>query len=389
MPAIPALFCHPTRWNKREAFVLGNGVIRLTALTGGGHIAEFRREQPPSVSPLWVPPWKTIDPQTYREKSHKRIYGTTGEGKLLSGIVGHSLCLDYFGNASAEEIKHGLSQHGEAGWSKWKKTNITQNRQNVALEMAVGLPVAGLNFIRKIQLRRNEPVVYVRETVRNLRKSDHFFHWTQHVTLGPPFLSAGDCSVALPGAQSLTFPHGYDEGRALLVSNRKFSWPLAPAVHGGNADLSRVLLQKGLGFVVTTLLEKRREIGFIACLNRKLNLLLGYCFRRSDFPWVALWEENRAIKAAPWKRRTETRGLEFSTTPLPLARRESFLTGNLFGEPTLTVVPAGASKSVSYCAFLVSVPKGFAEVKDIQVEQEKIVVSGGRGQSCEIPSSPF
>jgi len=32
--------------------------------------------------------------------------GTFAEGKLLSGIVGHSICLDYFGSSSAKEVKH-------------------------------------------------------------------------------------------------------------------------------------------------------------------------------------------------------------------------------------------------------------------------------------------
>ncbi len=34
------------------------------------------------------------------------LEGTFAEGKVLSGIVGHSICLDYFGSSSAKEVKH-------------------------------------------------------------------------------------------------------------------------------------------------------------------------------------------------------------------------------------------------------------------------------------------
>src|SRR5205085_10520092 len=103
----------------------------------------------------------------------------------------------------------------------------------------------------------------------------------------------------------------------------------------------------------------------VAAINRRLRLMVAYCFRRTDFPWVAIWEENRAIAAPPWKARTEARGLEFGTTPLPVARRDAFLAPALFGESTMTVVPARGQKTVHYLAVLTDVPKGFDRVRDI------------------------
>jgi hypothetical protein len=117
-------FCIPISWQGRNAFQLGNDLVRLITLTGGGHIAEFRFAEDtgfPSLNPLWVPPWPTIEPYTYREKIHASQYGSITEGKLLSGIVGHNICLDYFGSPSPQEAKGGLSQHGEAPNVKWHK----------------------------------------------------------------------------------------------------------------------------------------------------------------------------------------------------------------------------------------------------------------------------
>jgi len=374
-----SLFCNPTSWQARKGYVLGNGVVRLTTLTGGGHIADFCLENSggsPSASPLWVPPWRSIEPQQYREKTHARDYGTITEGKLLSGLVGHNVCVDYFGSPSVEEAKQGLSQHGEAAWSQWQVKGISRSRQRVALRLEVKLQAAGLRLTREIALRQNESVVYFKEVVRNERKADHFFHWAQHITLGAPFLSNDDARIALPGTKGLTFPHGYDEGKALLSSNEEFRWPKAPLLRGGRVDLTRPFLRKGLGFVVGILLDKKKNIGFVAGINRKAGLLIAYCFKRSDFPWVAIWEENLGIAAPPWKQRTRARALEFSTTPLPVLRRETFFAGQLFGEPTLTCVPAMGAKTVRYVALLANVPNAFGNVRDIQLTTNQVLVHG-------------
>jgi len=370
------LFCKKSVWRGRKAYSLGNSVVRLTTLTGGGHIAEFQLEDSPTVSPLWVPPWRTIEPHQYQEKRHKRDYGTITEGKLLSGLAGHNICLDYFGSPSVEEAKLGLSQHGEAPWSRWSEKNISRSRQHAALELSVRLPVSGLRFSREIELRKGESVAYFKEIVRNEKKADHFFHWTQHITLGLPFLSPDEALVSIPGTRGITYPHGYDEGRALLSSNEEFHWPNAPLLEGGDVDLTRPFLRQGLGFVVAVLLEKKRDVGFVAAVNPKLGLLIAYCFKRRDFPWVAIWEENLGIAAPPWKQRTRARGLEFSTTPLPVLRRDTFLSGRLFDEPTLSCVPAMGRKTVHYLALLAKVPKDFGNVTDIGLADNQVLIHG-------------
>jgi hypothetical protein len=376
MKLSPELFCKKGAWRGRNAYALGNSVVRLTTLTGGGHIAEFQLEDSPALSPLWVPPWRSIEPHQYREEKHKREYGTITEGKLLSGLVGHNICLDYFGSPSVEEAKQKLSQHGEAPSSKWQKKRISVGRQRVALELSVRLPVAGLRFSREIELRKGESVAYFKEVVHNERKADHFFHWTQHITLGLPFLSADDALVSIPGTRGITYPHGYDEGRALLSSNQEFNWPDAPLLEGGNVDLTRPFLRQGLGFVVAVLLDKKKEIAFVAAVNHKLGLLVAYCFKRSDFPWVAIWEENLGIAAPPWKQRTRARGLEFSTTPLPVLRRDAFLSGQLFGEPTIACVPAMSRKPARYVALLARVPHEFGNVGDIVLADKQVLIHG-------------
>ena len=384
------LICSKTRWQGREAYTLSNGLIQMVNLTGGGHIAEIRFADGgglPTLNPLWTPPWKSIEPFQYRARWHAKRYGPLTEGKLLSGIAGHNICLDYFGPPSEEEAAQGLSTHGEAPSLKWRKTGERLRAGQLSLTLSVHLPEAGLEFSREIGLRANEPVVYFKETVANERKLDHFFHWTQHVTLGPPFITPEDCRVFISATNGVTSPDAYG-AQALLEFGKEFQWPIAPASSGGEVDLSRCLIRKGFGVVASLLLDPARDTQFVGALNTRERLLVAYCFRRADCPWVTIWEENCARENPPWNGRTQTRGLEFGSTPLPVTRRDAFTRGPLLAVPTFATVPACGRVTISYLAFLAHRPEGFGEVRDVRVSKNTIHVQGGEPrQEISVPAS--
>jgi hypothetical protein len=379
MPKAPQLVCSKTKWQGREAYTLSNGLIQMVNLTGGGHIAELRFAEGsglPTLNPLWTPPWKSMEPFQYSARSHAKRYGPLTEGKLLSGIAGHNICLDYFGPPSAAETAQGLSTHGEAPSLKWCKSGerLRGGQLNVALSLR--LPEAGLEFIREAGVRAGEPVVYLKETVTNERKLDHFFHWTQHVTLGPPFVSTEDTRVFMSVTNGITSPEAYG-AQALLAFGKEFEWPLAPASAGGEADLSHCLIRKGFGAVASLLADPSRDVQYVGALNVRERLLIAYCFRRADFPWVTIWEENRSREAPPWNSRTETRGLEFGSAPLPVTRHEAFVRGPLLSTPTFSTVRGRGRVAANYVAFLAELPEGFREVRNVSLEEGAIVVHGG------------
>ena len=281
----------------------------------------------------------------------------------------------------------GLSFHGEAPNLKWRKERQRVGGGRAELALSVLLPVAGLDFTRRIRIRLNEAVTYFTETVENRNQADHFFQWAEHVTLGPPFLSATESYIVIPATEGMTDPGGYDEGKGLLAPGRHFRWPTAPRASGGSVDLARPLARKGRGFVSALLLDPRRELGFVAAVNTRLRLLIGYCFARRDFPWVALWDENCAIQAPPWNRRTQARGLEFSTTPFPSGRRDAFFRGSLFGVPTLAYLPARRSKTVYYASFLAHLPQDFGQVRDIVAFPKTIEIRGSGRRSLTLSAA--
>ncbi len=76
--------------------------------------------------------------------------------------------------------------------------------------------------------------------------------------------------------------------------------------------------------------------------------MFGYVWRRADFPWMGIWEENASRPQPPWKGVTLTRGMEFGVSPFPETRREMIDRGRLFGVPTFRWIPAATRVTVDY-----------------------------------------
>ena len=369
-----------TRWKGRPGYRLTNGEVQITALTGGGSIAELRSKCGPeqwSPNLLWEAPWTTMDPGGFQPR-HERQYGTPFVGKFLAPFTGHVVCLDYFGAPSQEEKACGLTLHGEACVARWK---VTPSPGGVTMQAR--LPFAGLDLRREVRLLKGESAIYVSETVINRKPVDHLLHWVQHVTLGPPFLASSECSIAAPGKQGKTWPHGY-EGKSLLADDHGFRWPMAPKEGGGSVDLSRPFSEEGKGFVAAILFDTAREWAFVAVLNYRLCLLLGFCFPRAMYPWLTFWEENRARSGPPWNGRTAARGFEFGTTPFPVGREAAFSMGSLFGVSVFRRVGAKASLRANYAVFAVPVSPGWRKIADVQVESKEFVVTAGHGERVSI-----
>src|SRR5260221_2722799 len=117
----PRLTYTKTKWRNRPAFCLNNGVVQLTTLTGGGHIANFCLVDSTGtgVNALWEAPWVPMDPDKFRS-SHIRKYGPTPVGKFLATFTRHAVCLDYFEEPSEAGTPLGPALRPDAATSRRK-----------------------------------------------------------------------------------------------------------------------------------------------------------------------------------------------------------------------------------------------------------------------------
>ena len=100
--------------------------------------------------------------------------------------------------------------------------------------MRAALPLAGLEVERRLVLR--ERAVWIRETVHNPGGVDKPVGWTEHVTLGPPFLEKGRTQFRASVGRSRVFESPFGAGDYLQIG-ADFEWPHAPRQSGGTDDL--------------------------------------------------------------------------------------------------------------------------------------------------------
>src|SRR2546426_1379395 len=189
----------------RRAHSIETEELRVTVLVEGGHIAEIADKRS-GVNPLWTPPWPSIEPSTYDRAKHQ--YGGDAESKLLAGIMGHNLCLDLFGGPSEAEASAGLTSHGESSVARY---DIASDAHEITARAS--MPMAQLRFERRLRLRPGSRALTITETVENLAGLDRPIAWTQHVTLGPPFLVRGSTEFRAPATRSKVIENDFSGGK--------------------------------------------------------------------------------------------------------------------------------------------------------------------------------
>ncbi|HXO30834.1 MAG TPA: hypothetical protein VN901_00625 [Candidatus Acidoferrales bacterium] len=372
----------------RSGFCLRADWGSVSVLEGGGHICDLNLNACPGMNPLWRPPWETIDPSQYATAEHARTYGKPPDARLLAGIAGHSLSFDHFGPPSPEETAAGLTTHGEAPALNW---DVQQHAKSPRPYLQYGLTLheARIRFRRKLTLDRRNPVIYCEEEAVNLCSYDRPISWNEHVTFGPPFLEAGITWFDMPATRAKVCPASYSS-RFFLRPDAEFSWPNAPTRERKRMNL-RTTPALRFGHYTAQLLNPKLEIAFIAACNPRLKLLVVYVFRRADFPWVGNWEERHNRTQAPWLGKTFCRGLEFSTTPFAIPRRETIEQGPMFGEPTYRWLPAKSKAQVRFLILLFEVPETFRGVARVSVGKRRIdvVESGVRCRTLSVAADKF
>lgn len=322
----------------RRAASVENDRLRVTMLIGGGHIAEILDKRS-GINPLWTPSWPSIEPSEYSQ-SDRPFYGGPADGPLLVGIMGHNLCLDIFGGPSEEEAAAGLTAHGDASVVPYVIETIGES-----ISARADFQRAALTFERRLDLRHSS--IVVTETVTNVAACDRPIGWTQHVTLGPPFLQHGITEFRASATRSRVFETAFGPAD-YLVAGADFDWPNAPRVDGGVADLRRFTDAACSSAYTAHLMDRARKDAFFVAFSPSARFAFGYVWQRDDFPWLGIWDENRSRTAPPWNGIEVTRGMEFGASPFPETRRQMIDRGRLFDERTYRWIPAQRSVTVEY-----------------------------------------
>jgi hypothetical protein len=327
----------------RASASIENESIRVTVLREGGHIAEILHK-PTGVNPLWTPPWPSIEPSRYNVARYPE-YGGSIESQLLAGIMGHNLCLDVFGGPSEAEAAQGIGVHGEGSVAPYE-IEVTGER----MRCGAAFPQAQIRFERTLELEGS--TVRIAESVESLASFDRPIGWTQHVTFGPPFLECGVTRFDMPATRSLVFEGAFG-AHDYLEPSAVFDWPKAPRIGGGSVDLRTFNSAAQSSAYTAHLMDPALDDAWFIASHPRLAVTLEYRWRRADFPWLGIWEENCSRTGAPWNGRAITRGMEFGVSPVPGTREQMMARGPLFGERTYGWLPAKGRLEARYRARLI------------------------------------
>lgn len=324
----------------RQGWELSNDKLSLFLMAGGGNIAGLQVQGCKALNPYWIPIWKSIEPGAYRARDAKR-YGV----RLLACIAGHNLCLGAFGDPSPEEAKAGLGCHGEAPVRRWRVIKRKVTARRIVFQYGCCLPIAQMRFVRTVILEAGSSIVRIREVVVNLARRDVPFTICQHVSFGPPFVEPEVTIFDMPATKGHSFPGPFSQ-RQRLKPDAAFSWPFGSGVKG-KVDL-RFMGRLPYGDFAANLMDPQQEHAWFSVLNPKLGLMVAYVWQRVDFPWLGIWEENRARKMSPWNGKSLVRGMEFSNSPFPVGLRKAVDRGRFHGLPTYRWLPARGQAAYDY-----------------------------------------
>ncbi len=354
----------------RPALKLTSGKVDLMLLEKGATFASLTLvDDTEKVNALWEP---------IRMARELGQQGTFGES------IGHFICVDGFGGVSAEEQKAGLQGHGEAHRQVFDVKSFEQKSGATTVVLSAALPVLQENFTRTIRMVEGENVVYVHSQLESLLGFDRPAMWAEHATIGSPFLEPGVTVVDMPAVKAKTRPYSASKAERVkhrLPSDQDFTWPNAPSLDGGSVDLRAAPRELGTGDHTTCLMDPARKWVYVTALHPRKRLLLGYLFRPSEFPWVQSWEHYPSTGKL-------ARGLEFSTMPFDVPRREAVQLNSLFGAPTYRWLPAKSSIASTFLMFYAQTPEGMVKVDDVRLEGGRIHIDDrGSGKQLSLAAS--
>lgn len=255
--------------------------------TKGGDIVQFSYK-PVDVDITWGTVWGLKPPRPGRgfvdqyEGGWQEIFPNGGTPSTYAGAS--------------------LAQHEEAALLGWDWEILQNDRDCVAVRLAVDLMKTPFRLERTLTLTDERPTLQVSETATNLSRFVQRAMWGQHLAFGPPFLEPG-CRIET-GARTVVVVDEPTAPRLFRVG--QYAWPYVETVDGGRHDLRRVPSLAGARDIVYLTDFDR---GRYDLTNPTLGIRVAARWNARVLPYCWYWQEYRA-DGYPWYGRHYNIGLE-------------------------------------------------------------------------------
>jgi len=282
---------------------------------------------------------------------------------------GHFLCSGRWGSPSPEEKAVGIPHNGEVNTEKWtidRPLTFQEGVWHVATSCLS--PTEKLDVTRQVEMPEQGSFFYVKETFTNRLPIGRPFNVVQHGTIGTPFLSPSTLidtnadwgfnqkdSTHQLERNPFKFPNGIDLGKKVNLRTTTDS----------------------VSFVTTHIFPKDASIAWLTATSPENNLVVGYIWNPSEYPFVNIWNQKDANK------QPVALGLEFGTTGKGIEYKELLEKGGgrFMGYNSFQYIEPNETKTYRYGCFLAKVPDNFLGVGKIEITDRKIILyEYGKGE---------
>ena len=330
----------------QPAWMLSNGLIRVTVMAQGGHLAEIRlvsTDPKVNLNPMLTPP----------------------EGETPRGYMGHLLCFPSYGPASPDERAAGLTSHGEAGQVAWSKNKHEVTPEGLSFWYSADLPKTQYRVERIVRIPNGKRIAQIEEWVENLAPYDRPINWMQHATVGAPFAEPGKTVLDMSAARGQVTTGRREEPS--LKPGSLVEWPRGLDFNGAPVDLRVFQPRPNAATYYGVRMDPARSEQFFTLYHPSYRVLLGYVFPSAGNPWIADYQGNTSARLA--------RGIEFGSSPFDEGLRKSVERASFLDTPTYRWIGAQQRLKAEFTVFLMEIPEGFAGVKDVRLENGEIKVA--------------
>lgn len=334
--------------------LLENDVCCLTVESFGGAIVDLHLKDDAQINPLGF----AFTPEQMPENN-----------KNGAPYRGHFLCAGRWGQPSAGEIKNGVPNHGEAANIAWQS-----EQNNNSLFMQTLAKKEGLQIERTIELDEHNSIFAVSETFTNINTLGRVYNVVQHPTIAAPFLNG----KTIINCNATT---GFDQAQYIQAEKNSLHFPGVKDDKDNAFNLKNP--EEKYNSVFSFVVDEHSNIGWLTAYSPVHNLLFGYIWKRSDYPWIHLWQH--------WNEGEDEityRGLEFGTAGIHQPFSEILNTAtHLFGEKTFAYIDAGESVTKKYFCFIHKTGSNFTEPEAITVAENSIQIRTKEGIIINLATS--
>ncbi len=271
-----------------RAIVLENDLLRVVVLPGkGADIYQFIHRRS-DVDVLMKTPWGLQPPGSpHREGSGGMEFLWNYEGGWQELFPSANDACVYRGRA--------IPFHGEVATMAWEYRVVNDSADEVAVLLWVRCQQTPFRLQRLMRLKRDDPSLYIEETVTNESETAVHFVWGHHCVLGAPFIEEG-CRLHAPAHTLITPAEPYEQ-TARLAPGQQSPWPMAQRRDGGTADVRCVHGPEA--HIHDDVYLTALTAGWVAVSNPGLDLTFSLHWDESVFRWIVVWQPYGGAEAMP------------------------------------------------------------------------------------------